>query len=310
MASFSYTAKKEIAASVTSYEKKYACLYGMMLFCRQFTPESIIFQTENDTTAAMFRRLSDEITGGTDTVTVTEGSRRKDLTLYTLSVEDEHFREELIYRYHIYSRSVIHRIQEDIVNEENVSAFLGGAFLSCGSITDPNKEYHLEFVVPFAELADDLGELLNSLGIGAKITSRKNDRVIYLKDKSSIEDMLTMMGAPRSSIELMNIEILKDIRNKTNRITNCDNANIERTLNASRRQIEDIEYIRRTEGFGILSPELLNIAELRLENPEISLKELGEMLEKPLGRSGANHRLKKLSDIAARIREERGENET
>ena len=113
------------------------------------------------------------------------------------------------------------------------------------------------------------------------------------------------MGATMSSIDLMNVKIYKDVRNKANRIANCDSANIERTLKASERQITDIEYIMATEGLDSLSPELRNAAEIRLENPDVSLKELGEMLDKPVGRSGANHRLKKLSEIAERIRAEK-----
>ena len=302
--SFSYSVKKEAAEAVSSYSQKYACLYGMILFCRRFAPDEIVFQTENEITSSVFKNLADEIIGAKNTVDSAENPRKKNLTLYTLSIPEERYREDLIYKYRIYSRTIIHRIREDIINEENVSSFLCGAFLSCGSVTDPNKEYHLEFVVPFPELADDLLELLNDLGMNAKMTERKNDSIIYLKESASIEDLLTMIGAPKSSVELMNVEILKDVRNKTNRITNCDNANIERILNASQRQIDDIEYIRDTVGFAGLSPELINIAEVRLDNPEVSLKELGEMLDKPVGRSGANHRLKKLSEIAAKLREE------
>lgn len=137
-------------------------------------------------------------------------------------------------------------------------------------------------------------KLLERLGIMSKYVERKGLYVLYFKGSEDIEDMLTLMGATKSSIELMNVKILKDVRNKANRIANCDAANIERTLKASEKQIEDIEYIMNTEGFESLTPELRNMAELRLENPDVSLKELGEMLDKPVGRSGANHRLKSL----------------
>lgn len=305
--SFSYLVKNEICSSVTNDVQKYACFYGMILFCRQFTPETIVFQTENDITAKMFCSLADDIIGREGVVSTAETHKKNNITLYTLSLEEEADREELIYKYHIYSRSVIHRIQDDIIDENNVSSFLGGAFLSCGSMIEPIKEYHLEFVVPFSELAYDLLELLNSIDIHAKMAERKNDYIIYMKESESIEDMLTWMSAPKSSIELMNVKILKDIRNKTNRITNCDNANIERTLAASRKQIDDIEYIEKTVGLDYLSRDLQNMAEVRLENPEVSLKDLGELLDKPLGRSGANHRLKKISEIADALREERSD---
>ena len=159
--------------------------------------------------------------------------------------------------------------------------------------------------MPFEELCTDLKKLLERLGIMSKYVERKGLYVLYFKGSEDIEDMLTLMGATKSSIELMNVKILKDVRNKANRIANCDAANIERTLKASEKQIEDIEYIMNTEGLESLTPELRNMAELRLENPDVSLKELGEMLDKPVGRSGANHRLKKLMEIADQIREDR-----
>ena len=211
----------------------------------------------------------------------------------------------MIYRFRISSRTLIHRIQEDIISNNNVFAFLAGAFLSCGSMAEPIKEYHLEFAVPFEDLCGDLKDLIENLGISSRYIERKGLYVLYFKGSEDIEDMLTLMGATRSSIELMNVKILKDIRNKANRIVNCDNANIERTLAASEKQIADIEYIMETEGLDSLTPELRNMAQVRLENPDVSLKELGELLDKPVGRSGANHRLKKLSDIAEEIRQSR-----
>ena len=278
--SFSQSVKEELCSVITDRDKEYACLYGMLLFCRRFSAEEIQFQTEN--------RLA-----------------KNGSSLYSLTVPAEPDREELIFRFRISSSKLIHRIQEDIIDNNNVFAFLAGAFISCGSVTEPIKEYHLEFAVPFEELCTDLKKLLERLGIMSKYVERKGLYVLYFKGSEDIEDMLTLMGATKSSIELMNVKILKDVRNKANRIANCDAANIERTLKASEKQIEDIEYIMNTEGLESLTPELRNMAELRLENPDVSLKELGEMLDKPVGRSGANHRLKKLMEIADQIREDR-----
>lgn len=296
----------ELCSVITDRDKEFACLYGMILFCRHFDAEQIIFQTENKLAADMFVRLTDKLLGHKDTVSVTE-QPKKNGALYSLSIHEEADREEIIYRFRISSRTLIHRIQRDNINNNNIFAFLAGAFLSCGSMTEPLKEYHLEFAVPFEELCSDLKELLEDMGIESKYVERKGIYVLYFKGSESIEDMLTLMGATRSSIELMNVKILKDIRNKANRIVNCDNANIERTLKASGKQIEDIEYILDTVGFDDLTPELRNMAEVRLENPDASLKEICEMLDKPVGRSGANHRLKKLSEIADSIRQDRGE---
>ena len=303
--SFSHDVKKELCSAITDKDRKYCCLYGMLLFCRSFSPESIVFQTENEQVSELFCRLIDDVIGGLGIIEISRTEKKKVGALYSLSVTSEHYREEIIYRYRISSRTLIHRIQNDVIDNNSVYAFIAGAFLSCGSITEPMKDYHLEFAVPFPELAEDLMKLLFSVGVTAKYAERKNTYVIYLKDSEAIEDLLTLMGATMSSIELMNVKIFKDVRNKANRIANCDAANIERTLRASEKQIADIEYIMETEGLDSLTPELRNMAEVRLENPDVSLKELGEMLDKPVGRSGANHRLKKLSEIADQIREAR-----
>ena len=310
--SFSQNVKEELCSVITDRDKEYACLYGMLLFCRHFGADEILFQTENKLAADMFKKLSDKVIGRKDMISVTETPKKNGTVLYSLFVSEESDREEIIFRYRISSRSLIHRIQTDVIHNNNVFAFLAGAFLSCGSMTEPIKEYHLEFAVPFEELCTDLRDLIEGLGITAKYVERKGVYVLYFKGSEDIEDMLTLMGATHSSIELMNVKILKDVRNKANRIANCDAANIERTLKASEKQIADIEYIMNTDGLESLSPELRNMAELRLENPDVSLKELGEMLDKPVGRSGANHRLKKLMEIAESIRDsrERSQRET
>lgn len=307
--SFSYSVKKELCSIITDRDRKYACLYGMLLFCRNFSADSIVFQTENDMVCELFCKLADDVLGGSGVASVSKTTRKNNTVLYALSIDDEKYREEIIYRYHISSSSLIHRIQDENIDNNSIFAFVAGAFLSCGSVAEPIKEYHLEFVVPYFDLMNDLLNVLTSLGFNAKSTERKCTYVIYLKGSEDIEDLITFMGATMSSIDLMNVKIYKDVRNKANRIANCDAANIERTLKASEKQIEDIEYIMNTEGLESLTPELRNMAELRLENPDVSLKELGEMLDKPVGRSGANHRLKKLMEIAERIREERGEKE-
>ena len=307
--SFSYSVKKELCSIITDRDRKYACLYGMLLFCRNFSADSIVFQTENDMVCELFCKLADDVLGGSGVASVSKTTRKNNTVLYALSIEYEKYREEIIYRYHISSSSLIHRIQDENIDNNSIFAFVAGAFLSCGSVAEPIKEYHLEFVVPYFDLMNDLLNVLTSLGFNAKSTERKGTYVIYLKGSEDIEDLITFMGATMSSIDLMNVKIYKDVRNKANRIANCDAANIERTLKASEKQIEDIEYIMNTEGLESLTPELRNMAELRLENPDVSLKELGEMLDKPVGRSGANHRLKKLMEIAERIREERGEKE-
>lgn len=305
--SFSYAVKKELCGLMTDKDRKFACLYGMLLFCRNFTAESIVFQTENEEVCNLFCSLADDVIGHSGVVSVTRNEKKNNTVLFVLEIKEECHREELIYRYHISSRSLIHRVIEENIDNNNVFAFIAGAFLSCGSVTEPIKEYHLEFSVPFKELTADLVKLLLSLGINVKSTQRRKVDVIYLKGSEDIEDLITFMGATMSSIELMNTKIYKDVRNKANRIANCDAANIERTLKASDKQVEDIEYIIDKIGLENLPDELAEIASVRLEFPEYSLRELGEALEKPIGRSGANHRLKKISEIAEELRKEYGD---
>ena len=181
-------------------------------------------------------------------------------------------------------------------------AFLRGFFLACGSVTDPNSGYHLELAAGDYRRAVQIQEVMGVFGLEAKIIERKNLFVVYLKEGSAIVDFLNVMGAHIALMEYENVRILKEMRNSINRQVNCETANIKKTVSAASRQLEDIRYIHDTTGFGNLSENLSRIARLRMDNPEVSLKELGEMLEPPLGKSGVNHRLRKLSKIAQELR--------
>ncbi|MBR5732299.1 MAG: DNA-binding protein WhiA [Lachnospiraceae bacterium] len=181
-------------------------------------------------------------------------------------------------------------------------AFLKGAFIACGSISDPEKDYHLEFVLDDAEKAALTAELITSFGIETKIVNRKKYNVVYLKDGEHIVDVLNIMGAHVSLMELENVRIVKEMRNSINRRVNCEAANIGKTIAAATRQIEDIQFLNDTVGLDSLSDELRTTALLRLEFPDASLAELGEKHDRRVGRSGVNHRLQKLSDMAERLR--------
>ena len=181
-------------------------------------------------------------------------------------------------------------------------AFLRGLFILCGSVTDPERGYHLELVLGSCELAVKIQGLISDFGLEAKIVERKNNYVVYMKEGAAIVDFLNVVGAHIALMEFENIRILKEMRNSINRKVNCETANIKKTVSAASRQVEDIRYIHDTIGFGTLTKNLAEIAQLRLENPEVSLKELGEMLDPPIGKSGVNHRLRKLSEIAEKRR--------
>ena len=181
-------------------------------------------------------------------------------------------------------------------------AFIRGALLAGGSISNPNKSYHFEIVCKTEAQAGQLKEVINSFEMDAKIVERKKHFIVYLKEGSQIVDILNIMEAHVALMNLENVRILKEMRNSVNRKVNCETANISKTVNAAVKQIEDIVYIRDTAGLSGLPENLREIAELRLEYPEAPLKELGTYLNPPVGKSGVNHRLRKLSIFADELR--------
>lgn len=177
-------------------------------------------------------------------------------------------------------------------------AYVRGTFLAVGSVSDPQKSYHFELVFSQRRQAEQMQELLRGFDIEAGIVTRKKASVLYVKEGSQISDILNVMEAHVALMELENVRILKDMRNSINRQVNCETANLNKTVTAAARQIEDIKLIRDTIGFDELKAELKEMAEVRLEYPESSLQELGTLLSVPIGKSGVNHRLAKLCEIA------------
>ncbi len=186
-------------------------------------------------------------------------------------------------------------------------AFIRGAFLATGSMSNPEKSYHIEIVCAAKKKAEQLQNIINSFGLDAKVVVRKKTYVVYLKEGSQIVDLLNIMEAPVALMEMENVRILKEMRNSVNRKVNCETANINKTVSAAMKQVDDIRYIRDTIGLTELPEGLREIAELRLEYPNETLKELGDLLSTPLGKSGVNHRLRKLSEIAEHLKEHREE---
>ena len=182
-------------------------------------------------------------------------------------------------------------------------AFIRGAFLASGSISDPEKFYHFEIVCTTEDKAEQLQKIIQNFNIDAKIVERKKHFVVYIKEGAGIVDILNVMEAHVSLMNLENVRILKEMRNSVNRKVNCETANLKKTVSAAVKQIEDIKFIRDTVGLSILSENLEDIAALRLENPDATLKELGEMLTPAVGKSGVNHRLRKICETADDLRE-------
>ncbi len=183
-------------------------------------------------------------------------------------------------------------------------SFLRGFFLGAGSVSDPSKAYHMEFVCGTEEKAAQICHIIKGFDIDTKVTVRRKNYVVYLKEGEAIVDLLGIIEAPSSLMDMENARILKEVNNSVNRRVNCEMSNIRKTVDASSRQVSDIEYIRDSIGLSALPDNLREIALVRLENPETPLKELGEMLDPPVGKSGVNHRLRKLGEIAEKLKEE------
>lgn len=181
-------------------------------------------------------------------------------------------------------------------------AYLRGAFLGAGTISDPEKSYHIEFICTTETLAADVKKLMNSfVDINAKIVQRKKSYVVYLKEAEQVGDMLNILGASNQYFIMQEIKVRKEVINMTNRISNCDGANMDKLVNAAQNQIAQIKKIEDKKTLYFLPDKLRAVAELRLEYPEISLAELGSLLDPPLSKSGVNNRLKKISEYAERL---------
>jgi DNA-binding protein WhiA len=194
--------------------------------------------------------------------------------------------------------------EQIITSESSRRAYIRGVFLGSGSLSDPEKSYHLEFVTHSETYALSLIDLINSYGLFSKAVVRKNNYVVYIKEGDQIVDVLNIIGAHQTLLAFENTRIVKQMRNNVNRVVNCETANLNKTVNASIRQVEAIAKIRDVMGLDALPDNLREIALLRLEQPELSLTELGQMLSPPIGKSGINHRLKKIEKLALKIMED------
>lgn len=196
-------------------------------------------------------------------------------------------------------------IPKRIVKDERCKrAYIRGVFLGGGSISNPEKTYHMEFVTHDNEYAQEFSRLINTYEIKSKVIKRKNSYVVYIKEGEQIVDLLNIIGAHNSLLYIENVRIMKEVRNNVNRLVNCETANLSKTVNAAVRQVESIKLIEREIGLSRLPANLREIAELRLKYPDESLKGLGEMLTPVIGKSGVNHRLRKIEKISKELMRE------
>ena len=263
--SFSADVKNELLSIEPENECcMHALAYGMMLFSRAFSYYDMSLLTEHGGIAEKYCELMKKVCGVTPELAKSEAGKYK---IEVLTKED---RLKVLKTFGYDKKSGTSRLNWGNMTDECCkTAFLRGAFLTCGTVNDPNKNYHFEFVVPYLNLSKDLKVFINDydeLNVVPKSITRNSNYVIYFKDSESIEDLLTVMGAHNSSLELMGVKIYKDMRNNVNRKLNFENANLDKTIDAAGKQINAILHIKNTVGLSYLSDDLQEIAEIRLEN--------------------------------------------
>lgn len=278
-----------------SFKRAYA--YGFLIFGKSFNARSISCASDYECVINSFSQIIKEITGVTANISNLKSGK------WVMKIQTAAERKLLLETFgHAVNEISLRVNHANFEEDECYYAFLRGAFMSCGSLSDPNKGYHLEYVVQHNKLSGDLLKILTDFNLGAKYILRKYSHVVYLKGSEDIEDLLTMMGATNSSLHLMGIKVQKDVRNKINRKMNFESANMSRAIEAGLAQVEAIEIIEKKQGLDSLTDELKELAILRKENPDMSLKELGAALSVPISRSGVNHRLAKLVAMAEKYR--------
>ena len=297
--SFGQKLKKELLSRIAKKPQfKRAQLFGMLCACDERTNSQMGFSTENEGVIAVFSELLSDVFGILPELSVFQ--RRDDINICRAQITDSSDILDIGAEFFFEEEGFLRNVQN--LSRDELSFFLCGAYLVCGSITDPKKSYHMEFVLKDKFTACDFCKILSECSVNATVSSRKNQYIVYIKQSEGIEDLLIFMGAKLSALELMDIKIYKELRNNTNRRTNCETANIGKTVAASTMQIADINLIFEKGGKESLPENLRELALLRLENPDMSLSELGKLLSEPISRSGVNHRFEKISEIAQKYK--------
>lgn len=304
--SFSQEVKSELAGvECKTISEMKAQAYGMTIFSKLQRSDKVLFATESSMIARTYSMLMTLITGSIFDVNIP--LNRKSLRDKQITVTSPDFpSRNILLKFfgHSSDELSLHINRANFDSEESFPSFLRGAFLSYGNVTDPQKDYHLEFVSPFQNLAKDLSYLIEEieqLAVKPKIINRKGSFIVYLKDSDGISDLLTLIGAQMSALQIIQEKMLKSVRNTVNRKINSETANSNKTAKASAKQLLAIDKIKKKRGLESLPNDLYELAILRVENPESSLRELGEMLSPPISRSGVNHRIERIMELAEEL---------
>ena len=278
--------------------------YGLLLFGHSFSAQSVSLTTESLAAARLAAEYAAEVAGAVMDVSAPQ-ARKKDAAVCTVSAVGAAEAAKVLACFGHTGKEISLRIGfANLENDCCHAAFLRGAFLACGTVTAPEREYRLEFNVPYMNLANDLAGCIRDilqLDLEPRVSRRKGAFVVYAKGGTQVADFLTFLGAPDAAMELMQVRMLKDLRNTVNRRTNFETANIEKTASAAAQEVLAIEKIKDCGKLPVLPDDLQELASLRLQNPEMSLRELGQQLSTPLSRSGVYHRLQRILDFAEKI---------
>lgn len=281
--SFSSEIKEEISKLNTLADKESvkAEFKGYLLTCNvNITKEALIFKTENEYNINRFSKLLNNL----------------NVNDYEIEIKGKNY---LIKVNQYIDIASLYNINED--KEKNLKAIVRGAFLGSGSLNNPESKYHLEIILNSKENVKYIIDIIKKFNINGKILERKQGYSLYIKDGEEISKFLAFIGAGKAVLKFEEIRVVRETRNNVNRIVNCETANLNKIIDASMKQIQAIKTIKQKNTFEKMPENLQEIAELRLANPDISLTELGKMLKQPIGKSGVNHRLKKILEIAEEL---------
>lgn len=300
--SFTTDVKNEICKSRGIVaDNKFAAAYGMLAYGKTFSIVTMSLHTENKPVAKLYSNLLFELADIKTSVTIKEHyvNGRK---IYIDTVDTLEDRMSILAFFgHKNSKC---KVTTAILRDENEKkAFLAGAYLSCGNVSDPKKSYHLEYACENEHLASLVIDIFSFFNITMRKSTRRGQVIVYTKDSSTIESVLVLIGATKASLRLMDVKIYKDIRNNVNRVTNCEAANIEKTISAAATQVRDIQYIMDCGYFNGLKSDIKKVAMARIENPDYSLTEITKALKGEFSRSAVDRRLTKISKFANELRQ-------
>lgn len=296
--SFTSDVKKELSITRPSERHSEAEVLGMLMLCRSFSFDKILFQTASaeavDCFCTLLRRACDV------TAEVTKGGTSR--STYSVRIDSELERKKILYKLGYKNGEETYLKAELLKSEGSVGAFVRGAFLAGGTMSDPEKEYRIDFSFKSRDRAEEFKELLALRGIELRITERAGKFLVYTKDSAMLEDVLTLMGASNETLNLINVKIYKSMKNKINRKNNCETSNILKGADAAFKQTQAIKKLKKSGKLELMPEELIEAAALRLANPSSSLSELCRISKNRITRSGLSHRFRRIIELSEEVK--------